>query len=153
MGWASTTPVVIPKLVELFRLADGLSAQMVLDGPVAMDSGLREALSVGYSGDLDAVAVEGDLTDAGMSITPDRERYTVQCAVWVLNGAGDMSAARARAYEILAAAGSALAANHTLDGLVLMARVSTVSLAQSQTSQGAVASIVFGVSVDAFTVI
>lgn len=150
MAWASTTPAAMDRLVTVFTSADGMPSGAVLDGPVPADLNLTEAVSVGYSGD-EAATVEGDLTGEGLTLAPDREQYTVQCAVWVVNGTDDIAAARTRAYELLAVARQALIADHTLGGLVMMARLSSVSLTQSQTAQGAIAQITFGVTVDAFT--
>ena len=94
-----------------------------------------------------SVAIDaGSLTGA-----PDRERYTIHNAVSVLNGSSDMTAARTRAYAILADLGAAIAADPRLGGAVMRAQIAAANLTQSQTQQGALAEIVFDVDCDAFT--
>ena len=72
-------------------------------------------------------------------------------SVLSLNGGADIAAARTRAYELVAAAGAAIARDRTLGGIALRAGIGAVQLSQRQTDKGAQAAVVFGVDIDAFT--
>jgi hypothetical protein len=69
----------------------------------------------------------------------------------VRDGSADMAAARARAYALVSACGSAIAADQKLGGAVMLARLGRVSLQQVQDTGGALAIIEFTVPCDAFT--
>jgi hypothetical protein len=69
----------------------------------------------------------------------------------VLNGGGDIVAARNRAYELLGVCGRAIQADKTLRGAVRMATISTGNLTQDQTPKGAIATLMFDVACEAFT--
>lgn len=152
MAWTSTTPAVITALVALWQSTDGLSGTSVDDGPKVTNSSATERLTVGYTGDMTPSAVEGTLTREGLATAPDREQYTIQCALTVTRMNTDIVSARARAYELLGYAGQAIATNHTL-GVpgVLNVRLAAVTLTQSQGTSGAAARIMFGVEVDAYS--
>lgn len=153
MAWTSTVPGVLDALVAAFQGAPELEGVRVFDGPVVTQAAPLEALCVGFSGDPDEpVAVQGQTQREGLAVARSREQYSVQCAASVLNGSGDISAARRRAYELYAAAGAALAADPTLARTVLSAQPGATTLAQDQTTDGAVATVAFAVDVDAFTV-
>lgn len=149
MAWASTTPTAIAALVRVFGLA--LPGTTVLDGPTPADAALTEALTVGYTDELTSNAVEGDLAIEGLGIASDREQYTVQCAAFASDGGADIAAARTRVYEMLAAARQALVDDSRLGGAVGLARIAQVTLTQAQGSQGAMATLAFGVVVDGYT--
>lgn len=151
MAWTSTTPEAIDNLMGALRAAPELSGVAVIDGPTVSGQTIMEAVTVGYVGPEDNTSVEGSLAGEGLAVAPSRERYTIRCACWVLDGAGRIGTARRRAYDLLSAAGGALAADHTLSGLVLRASIGDVALAQEQTSKGAAATVAFSVDIDAFT--
>jgi hypothetical protein len=73
------------------------------------------------------------------------------CAAEVVDAGSDVAAARTRAYELHAACGAAIAADHTLGKVVLRASLGIGSLQQQQTTGGALARVVFPVNVDAYT--
>ena len=153
MAWASTVPGVLDALVAAFQATPGLEGVRVFDGPVVSQAAPKEALCVGFSGDpTEPAVVQGQMQREGMVAAPSREQYSVQCAASVLNGSGDISAARRRAYELFAAAGAALAVDPTLGRTVLSAQPGAATLAQDQTTDGALATVAFAVDVDAFTV-
>lgn len=151
MSWRSRVPEVLDALVALWAATPEL-AGVVRDGPIPVDSADLEVLSVGHDGDDDAAAVTGAVTPEGLGSRPDREQFTVACAIEVLNGAGDGRAARVRAFDLLAHASEALTGDRTLGGIVMRAHVQEMSFSQPQTESGAVARLVFTVACDAFTV-
>jgi hypothetical protein len=148
--WASTAPAVIDALVRAFSSAPELEGADVRDGPALADIAAQQVLCVGYSED-GSPAVDTQITLEGAAATPDRERYTITCIIAVLDGAGDIAAARRRAYELLAGAGQVIARDHTLGGLALRTSIGSASLVQDQGDRGAQALLSFGVDVDAFT--
>jgi hypothetical protein len=62
-----------------------------------------------------------------------------------------VAGARRRAYELLAEAGAAIAADRQLGGSVMRAMISSHALTMGQTAQGAQAVVVFEVSCDAYS--
>lgn len=155
MAWQSSVPGVIDALVVVLARAmtqdADLAGVVVRDGPQPGQESAGQVLAVGWSGgtsDTDAVA---QLAPEGLSLTPDREQTVVRCAAAVLDGTGDMGAARRLAYRMLATGGAAIDADHTLGSLVLRAMVGAHSLTQQQTGSGAQAIVVFEVAVDAYT--
>jgi hypothetical protein len=151
-AWAPTAPAAITALLAAFGRELGLAGVEIHDGPAVTASAALEAIIVGWYGIKgDALAVESQITPAGLGAHPGREAYEILCAVEVRDGSGDLAAARARAYALVAACGSALGADQTLGRVVMMARLGRVSLAQMQDPQGALAVIEFTVACDAFT--
>lgn len=150
--WASSVPDALDALVAAFRAAPGLEGVRVFDGPVVTQAAPMEALCVGFSGDpTEPAAAQVESAREGLSVARSREQYPVQCAASVLNGKGDISAARRRAYELYAVAGAVLAADPTLGRTVLSAQPGGGSLVQDQTPDGAVVTVAFAVDIDAFT--
>ena len=130
----------------------GLAGVEIHDGPAVTASAALEAVIVGWYGIKgDALAVEAETLPAGLGGRPGRETYAILCAVMVRDGSGSIPAARARAYALVAACGSAVGADQTLGRAVMMARLGRVSLAQMQDDLGALAVIEFTVPCDAFT--
>lgn len=152
MSWQSRVPAVLDALVALWGGTPQL-AGMVRDGPIPVDSADLDVLSVGHDDDDDqGTSTSGAILPEGMGSRPDREQFTVTCLIAVANGAGDIRAARARAFELLSHASEALTADRTLGGIVMRAHLQTMSLRQQQTSGGAQARLEFTVACDAYTV-
>jgi len=151
-AWAPTAPAAISGLLTAFADEPGLAGVEIHDGPAVTASAALEAIIVGWYGIKgDALAVESQITSAGLSAHPGRETYEILCAVMVRDGSGSIPAARARAYALVSACGSAIATDQTLGKAVMIARLGRVSLAQSQDEFGALAVIEFTVPCDAFT--
>lgn len=150
MTWQSRVPAVLDALVSVWGTTSELSG-VVQDGPRALNSPAMEELSVGYDGSEDGQASDGVAAVEGFGIEPNRERFTVTCLVQVLNGAGDMRAARVRAFELLSAAAGAVAEDKTLGGVVMQAAVQDQTLSQLQTDRGAWVRLAFTVACEAFT--
>jgi hypothetical protein len=148
--WGSTVPAAIDGLVTSLRAQDTLVG-IVHDGPELRDNTRGEVVFVGYTGDEDETAADGSVTRDGLVTDPNRERYSVRCAVMVVNGSSNVAAARNRAYELLAACGDAVTGDQTLAGSVMAARLGDWTFSIGQTDMGAVATITFDVQVDTFT--
>jgi hypothetical protein len=151
MTYYSSVPAAVTALVTAFRASAGLAGVLVLDGPGLNATAGVEGIAVGWSGDPNAAAVTGTAAPEGMGAGGDREQYTVACTIMVIDPGGDITAARTRAYQLHAACGAAIAADHTLAGVVLRASLGIGSLTQQQTTGGALARIVFPVNTDAYT--
>jgi hypothetical protein len=153
MTYYSTVPAVIAALAAAFRASTalGLAGVPVRNGPELTAAPGVEAVAVGYTGNQDENVVTGTATPEGMAVLPDRERYTVMCAVEVVDPDGNPAPAQARAYALHAACGQAIAADHTLGKAVLRASTGFGALQQKQTAGGALARVVFPVNVDAYT--
>lgn len=153
MTYSSSVPAVITALLAAFRTsaALGLAGVPVRDGPVLTAAPDLEAVAVGYTGDQARDVVAGTASPEGLAVLPDRERYAVTCAIEVIDGEGDLAAARARAYQLHAACGAAIAVDHTLGKVVLRASLGIGSLQQQQAPNGALARVLFPVNVDAYT--
>lgn len=151
MAWSPSTPAAYAAILESFQSAD-LGAAEVRDGPQVTGSDATEVVVVGwYAQASDNLAADGTVTMEGLAGSPDREQYVILCAALVLNGAGNLGAARARAYQLAAQCGALVAADRTLGGLVMRAGVTTQSLRQDQLPQGARATVEFGIECDAYT--
>lgn len=151
MAWASSVPGALDALVAALRAAPGLADVMVFDGPVVTDSGQLEAVTVGVGDQEDPTAVEGQNARDGLAAAPDREQYTIRCAVIVRTGTGDISPARRRAYQLLGEIGGVLAADQRLGGAVMIAQLGSWTLSQEQAGTGAQATLSFNVDVDSFS--
>lgn len=146
MAWGSTAPAAIAGLVA--TLQAGMTTK-VLDSAVVSDAAGQEVVNVGWQTE-DQPSVDATVDQEGYGGQPDRERYTINNAVRVLN-ARDVVAARARAFELLGQVGAAIKADHTLGGSVMRAGISAWSFEAQQGRGGALATILFGVDCDAFT--
>lgn len=150
MTWASRVPATLEALVATWRLVPDL-AEGVLDGPLPVQIPDLEALSVGHDGSDEGASTVGDVSPEGYGTRPDREQFTVNCLIAVLNGAGDAKAARDRAFGMLSLAADAVAEDVTLGGVVMRAHVQDMALSQQQTDMGALARVLFTVACDAYT--
>lgn len=153
MAWTSRLPAAMDALVTAFAEWPGLGGGgvTVRDGPSASQATVKEVVSVGYTGGEDDNDAESTLLTEGLGGDVDREQFTVRCAAAVLRGSDDIAGARQRAYELLAEAGAAIAANRSLDGCVMRAMIASHSLTMDLATNGAQAMVVFEVSCDAYT--
>lgn len=153
MAWTSRLPAAMDALVAAFTEWPGLGGGgvTVRDGPSASQANVKEIVSVGYTGGEDDNDAESTLLTEGLGGDVDREQFTIRCAAAVLRGSDDVAGARQRAYELLAEAGAAIAANRSLSGSVMRAMISSHSLTMDLATSGAQAMVVFEVSCDAYT--
>jgi hypothetical protein len=151
--YSSSVPAAIAALVVAFRTSPalGVAGVPVRDGPLLTDNPGVEAVAVGYTGDQAEAVVTGTASPEGLAVLPDRERYAVTCLIEVIDGGGDITAARTRAYQLHAACGAAIAVDNTLGRVVLRASIGIGSLQQKQTAGGALARVRFPVDIDAYT--
>lgn len=148
--WGSSVPDAIDALVLILKQA-GLEDCDVVDGLAVEGSSRTAALTVGAGSNDDPTAVDGTSAHEGLALGRDREQYGIRCVLEVVDGSGDLPATRRRAYALLGVVGGALAANPTLNGVVLMAGIGTHGYAQDQDERGASAVIAFTVDVDSFS--
>jgi hypothetical protein len=149
--YSSSVPAAITALLATFTAAPALAGTEVRDGPQLRATSVTEGVAVGYAGAQGQAAVTGTSTPEGLGTGPDRERYAITCTAEVVDTGGDIAAARNRAYALHAACGAAIAVDHTLGGKVLRAVPGMGSLTQQQSTRGALARVVFPVTVDAYT--
>ncbi|GGV34200.1 hypothetical protein GCM10010182_67600 [Actinomadura cremea] len=143
----STVPAVLDALVA--RWTEALPEVQVADGqPVVTENDL---IAVGLHDVPGEPAVNSTRTIEQLAAQPDRESYDVSCIASSFTGAVEFKPIRDRVYELVNAAAGALAADQTLGGLVMVARLTSDDLIQEQTEQGAVATVRFTVHVEAFT--
>lgn len=149
MAWASSLPTVLPALVARFRFAPELEGVKVYDGAALSGSRPAAALTVGWMGEGDATAAEGQNTRDGLAADRSRESYTVHCRLEVLNGGGDIIKTRDRLFQLFNGCGAALAADPLLGGAVMSVQLGAWSLSQAQSTAGALLILVFGIDVEA----
>jgi hypothetical protein len=150
MAFMSTVPAAINALVAVAN-GLGLVGTAVIDGPKVGNPNTQEALTIGFQDEQTETVVEVEYGSEGMAVAREREQYNVNCAAMVLRGSAKMPEARTRSYEILAAFGAGLLADHTLGGAVMSATIGSATLAEQQTPKGAIATVKFTVQIDAFT--
>lgn len=157
MSWSSTVPAAMTALLAAFRASPALASPVaVRDGPVTTASSARDVVIVGWEGDEgDEVAVEATETMEGLAGEPDREQYSIRCAVISRTGAGKpelaIPAARAQVCALHAACGAAIAADRRLGGAVMRAQMGAWSLTQTPDEYGQKSAITFTVEIDAYT--
>jgi hypothetical protein len=152
MTWGSTVPDALAALVAALQAAPDLAGVGIVDGPVVANASAKEVITIGREDEnTSTVAIEGEFTLDGMAVSPSREGYSINCGASVIKGSADIAGARTRAYELLAAVGGVLAADPTLGGAVMNARLGIHHLTQRATQRGIVASVAFAVDCDAFT--
>lgn len=153
MTYASTVPAAITGLINAFTAAPGLAGVDVRDGPQVPDTSASEAVFVGWDGDPahTSDAWTSQESQEGLGAQRNLEDYTVHCSAMVLNGDGDLPAARERALALRAAAGAAVMADQQLGGAVMRAVFSAGSGQQVPTENGIKVIVLFDVDCSAFT--
>jgi hypothetical protein len=151
-AWSSKVPAALAALLAAFRAAPALSGTDIRDGPVVTASPALEAVLVGWSGRADdTLAADAAVNPEVLGDADDREMFTIRCAALVLNGEGDMAAARARAYALLAACGAVVRADRRQSATVGDSHIASHALRQDPTPDGAKATVTFAVACDTFT--
>lgn len=143
----TAVPAALDALVSRFAGSGALQGVLVLDGPWLAVPPEPDVVVVGYSPD-DVAAVEYTDTIAGLD--SNREQFDVACLALAWRGETVMRTVRDRCDQLVEAMRAELVADPTLGGAVTRARLTTVSLDQDQTEQGAVATAQATVRVDAF---
>lgn len=152
MAWASRVPAAIDGLAAAVAAAVDSGATAVRTGPIVTAASVLEEIVVGFvDDDQTQSAATGVLAFKGLALVPLGETFTISCAVRVLTGATDVVAGRNRCYQLLSTVGAALAADKTLGGAVALARVGAYTLQPTQTPNGLLTALHFGVDCEAFT--
>lgn len=155
MGWQSKGPAVVEALVTAFKASSDLDGVTIYDGANVTASPALEVVAVGFSPERmsrtgtypepPGPEIESTFDFAGLSVLPQKETLSLVSTIAVRNGSGDQVAARARAYAILNACGAVVAADKTLGGVVMLARIASHNLTLDQETRGADATISFTV--------
>lgn len=143
MSWASTVPAALTGLVSTF----GPMGVPIRKGTVVGGSSRQQVIVVGYEGE-NASAVEVALADAGP--LAQQETYVVHCCIVVTAGGTGLDPVIERASALLEGVGAALAADQTLGGAVMRARLGPFGFVFQQSKQGAIVEVPFDVHVSAF---
>ncbi|WP_425832569.1 hypothetical protein [Streptomyces fractus] len=151
MATTSRAPEAVAALLQILRAAPALSDVTIVDGPTATNFSGKRRLCVGWTpGGDGAVDIEQDFNAAGAR-TRD-ESFTIHCYAEAWAGDKDMSLRRETVFDMVAVVEDALRATDaapqapTLNGTVLWAHLTTGSLTQDQTSDGALAGLAFSVA-------
>lgn len=146
----STVPHVLSSLVDLVSAAADDDTEVLYGQPDHEVEG--DVIVIAFTGVANEAAVEDTRSVEELTRERDRERYEVTCMLSSWMGSDtDLKAVTERAFELLDLVGSVVAADQTLGQTCMRARVGFNALAPTQTQDGAVATIQFRVSVDAFT--
>lgn len=132
----------------LTALWQSIPGPTVVDGPQVNSDAANEWLFVGHDGDEpdegnEAVSAEQDLM---AFLKTKQETADITCAVVARDGTADVTAVRARAYEIFSDAEDRLRADLTLGGLVMQSFISTHQYMPVITQGGCKARVVFTVT-------
>lgn len=133
----------VTALVDLLRASDDLAGVTVHDGPPTV-SETPDWIAVGYQpGSAEAVDVTYDWAQIG-AMTQE-ERITIRCSLACSSGDEPMGARRTRAVALRDAVASVIRANSRLNDTVRVAHMTSATLMQEQTPQGAMAGYAFTV--------
>lgn len=145
----STVPAVLDALVE--RLTVALPDAQVSDGE-PLDPANDDVVVIGFNGNPGDAVVTSTLDVEQMASDPSREQYEIACLASSWRGAvHDAKTVRDVAYGLVKAAADELARDPRLGGLVMRAWLSAREYAPLQSDQGALATVHFTISVDAYT--
>lgn len=147
----SRAGAAIDALLAILWAAPALSNVAVIDGPAATNYTARRRLYIGWApGAEQAASVTQEFAYVGARRRD--EDFTISCYAEVRAGDKDMGLRRAAVFELLAEVEDALRATDaapeapTLGGVVLWAHLTTGSLTQVQTENGALAGLEFTVA-------
>lgn len=118
----------------------------VLDGPSIDDVG-QDVVAIGLAAEHSNV--DGSFDIAGL--TTEMETFDLECLVRSWTGDDDLSARRARAFELFEEVARIIKRDPSLGGAVTRARISGVSYNPARIPEGAIASVTFRVRIEAFT--
>jgi hypothetical protein len=149
----SRVPALIDYLVTLFQTAATLGTATppvaVYDGPVVTQEPAQLVLFIGMD-DPDAdvpVSASSDQTWAGLGKQAKNEEITITCVAEAWGGDTDIKAIRVAAYAIVGAVEDLVRADVQIhSGITLFGGISSMTLVQNQTTQGAVARVTFQIT-------
>jgi hypothetical protein len=147
----SAVPGAITALLAILRADAGLSGVQVLDGPPVGDQSDQDYVAVGWQPDgEESVQIVQDFNAIGAR-TRD-ENFAILCWLDTWTGDSDVSARRARSFELLAVIENAIRATAgapnapTMSSSVLWAHLTNAVLKQANTDQGVRVGIAFAVT-------
>jgi len=149
MAFASKYPAVKAALIALF---DAAVAVPVINGPT-IGVGFDGVVIVGYQDENNPAVADAVMDRDIYGGIPNREQFTINCAVGVNYGSTDTASAETAVFALWAALGAALVANMTLSGAVLTAGIDRYQLWESQAADGITVVIKFSVAIDAYTTV
>jgi hypothetical protein len=140
-------------LTQILQASPDLAGVKVKDMGDLTDADALAVVTIGMLNPNEDSHAEATMVRGAMSWGDQRETYHIHCGLAVATGDEDQGggAARKQAFGMLAAVGSALAANKTLRGVVMSALLDAWALRVDQTTAGYRAQMTFEVAVDAFT--
>lgn len=148
MAWTSAAPAVLDAILEV--VAAAVPGTNVYDGMTVTGSSATEAIVVGGNGDGSA-AISHEYDQQTLAGYSNVEQFTIANLIRVANTAGDLPAARSRAYELLGLFTAAIEADPTLGGLAMQAVLGEVEYQPSNTAgAGALARLTATVHVQAW---
>lgn len=149
----STIPAVLKALVALVKLTIVADDFAVTDGqPIPPIDGTPNIICIGFTGVPGDEAIINNRTRQQMTLDPDRESYQITCVASSWAGhEQNMTTVRETAYGLVDILNRQLMLDQTLNGLVMRARIFSDSLAEEQTSMGAVSTVRFIIAVEAHT--
>lgn len=146
----STVPAVLAALVDLVSDEADSETEVLYGQPDHEVEG--DVIVIAFTGVPNEAAVEDTRSVEEITRERDRERYEITCLASSWPGSDtDLKAVTERAFDLLDLVGTVCAKDQTLGRTCMRARVGFAALAPTQTQDGAVATIQFRVSVDAFT--
>lgn len=138
-------PAFLSALTAALAASPDLSGAQVIDGP-PVEYVRPDAVAVGLT--TEDLSVESSRVDAGLG--KRREAADVNCLARSWTGNDDLPAARGRAYALIAAVAAALAADPTVGGTVVRARIGRQVYSAARTREGTGAFVEFQIRFDAF---
>ncbi len=144
---SSAAPGAVDAVLAILRAAPPLRDVRIWDGPILSGSDPAQLAvgAVAFEEEGGPAAVTSEFTGAGLGRRV--ERVDIGCRAVAWSGDPEMKPVRDRVYGILGAVADALAADPALGGAVIRARLGpSVSLAQTQTTDGPEAVLDFTVS-------
>lgn len=118
----------------------------VLDGPSIDDIG-QDVVAIGISAE--DLSMDSSFEIAGLCT--DRETFDLVCLVRSWTGDADLSARRARCFELFRSIAELIKSDPRLGNTVARARIAGISYNPARLPEGAVASLTFRVRIEAFT--
>ncbi|WP_155054587.1 hypothetical protein [Streptomyces blattellae] len=148
----SAVPGAITQLLAILRARPELQTEvLILDGPPTIDVSREDFIAVGWTPESDQAAELAQNFNAAGARTRD-EDFGINGWIDVWSGGDDVSAVRARVFELFGVIEAAVRASGsspeapTLNGAVLWAHLTHGVLRQPFTDQGARAALAFTVT-------
>jgi hypothetical protein len=142
----SSIPRAIDGLIANLKADKAFAAVAIIDGQPTTDLP-GDYVAIGFS-DESSASIVGNQDVAALGNLRREEKYTISCEVSSWVGTTVMKTARDKAFAILANVERVVRADGTLNGAVMFADFgSSVTASQVQTTNGAVVTIVFDISV------